>query len=253
MLQTGAHFYSIRSTALYRFVRLPTLFERLVVFCPPLFEDANNTRHAYSKFAQQLEVQQIASVIFDYTGTGDSAGELTDASIATWRLELTEQISDIKQQFPNVRITLLACCSAALVLNETLFECAHDIVFWHPELNGKKYLNQLKRMAKLQPNDDQYIGEASTSLIAGYELSAGLLDELAAINTSLPINKKIFWGEFSMQMPVPVARNRLYQSVSQSAHFSLEVFQQAKFWQASELTLPIPLLKQTMQWLDDAT
>ncbi|OKY26731.1 MULTISPECIES: alpha/beta hydrolase family protein [Thalassotalea] len=251
MLQSGAHFYSTHSTELYRFVRLPALFDRLVMFCPPLFEDANNTRHVYSKFAQQLATERIASVIFDYSGTGDSQGELAEASIATWRSELTQQISSIKQQYPNVNVTLLACCSAALVLNETLFECAHEIILWHPELNGKKYLNQLKRMAKLQPYDDQYIGEASLSLIAGYELSALLLNELAAINISLPINTNIFWGEFSMQVPVSAARSRLYQSVEQNRNFSLEVFQQAKFWQASELTLPLDLLKQTMQWLDD--
>lgn len=252
MLKPGAHFCSIASIALYRFARLPAQFERLVLFCPPLFEDANNTRHAYSKCAQQLEAQQIASVIFDYSGTGDSAGELIDASMTTWQTELTQQIDEIEQQFPKVKVTLLACCSAALVFNDALLERASDIVLWHPELNGKKYLNQLNRMAKLQPADNHYTNEASISLIAGYELSTSLTNELTAVNVTFSTNNTILWCELSMQTPVPAARTRLYQSVEQNTRFSLSVFQQAKFWQASELVQPTHLLNHTVQWLNDA-
>ena len=250
---SNAYFWQGPNARLYRIDRTPESFEQLIVFIPPLLEDANCIRHVYTKMALIAEKQSIASVIFDYSGTGDSELDLTDISVAHWQAEITALFRDVKQAHPAIKVTFLACYSAAILLSEEINKLPDKLVFWHPEIKGTRYIKQLKRLALMQVSNSlesapQYHDE-SVELLAGYQINKVMFKELSGCQLGCPDCASILWIEFSTNGVIPTLREKAFSIWQRRPNFTLQTANAAKFWQASELLLPDNLLQQTLLWM----
>ncbi|MEW6990625.1 hypothetical protein AADZ91_08030 [Colwelliaceae bacterium 6441] len=253
MIKNGAHFWPSPLAKLYRMVRLTPEVDKVVLFIPPLFEGANNTRHAYSKMAQVLLDNHFSSIIFDYSGTGDSELSLAECNFNQWKAELLAQCSALKAQYPQVHITLITCISGALMIDAPLAEQANNIVLWHPECVGKKFITQLKRMAKLQAVDNHYQVPEGCTFLAGYEIPNAMIKAISEANFTLPKRyaNSLLWLELNTNEVIFEPRKQLYDEFASGLHSSIFALPSIKFWQASELIVPHELIQQTMDWLNE--
>ena len=148
-----------------------------LIILPPLLEEMNASRHALSQLTLQLAQQGWRSLQFDLLGTGDSEGELADASLAIWQQNIRDVVALVGLNCP---VHWLVVRSGALLLAGLQEQCA-PIIAWHPTWKGQHWVKPIRRAIALT---QQAAPQSNTLSYAGYTLPKVLLDELAEINTS---------------------------------------------------------------------
>ena len=98
MININAEFFQGTQGKLFRLIRSPKDLQGHVLYLSPLFEQANQTRHMFTRSALNAYEQGLESVVFDHYGTGDSEGELTEASLVLWQQDIVAQLTEIKKR-----------------------------------------------------------------------------------------------------------------------------------------------------------
>ncbi|GHF99220.1 hypothetical protein [Thalassotalea marina] len=248
--QTAACFWQGPYEQLYLLERVCTPCKKVVVFAPPLFEDANTIRHVYTKLAIGLHQQGVSSIVFDYSGTGDSQGCLTQAKLNVWQKELEQVCQHAQKKHNSANVTLVCCHSASLILTEASVNLVDQVVFWHPEFSGKKYIKQLKRTALTQ-QQGQHASNPNCQLFAGYEIPTLMLDSLQDLQIKFAESTNTIWFEFSVDNVMAVSREKYLLDWQTHTGFAFETLNVEKFWQATELIVPDELIESSIRVIND--
>lgn len=250
MTHSEAEFYQGSKGQLFRLVRTPETVHGHIIYIAPLFEEANQTRHVVTRAALGAYALGFQSIIFDHFGTGDSAGVLLDASLAIWQKDIYLQIADIRKQSCH-NITLCAPLSAALLLNDDITHSVDCLQLWQPEFNGKKFIQQFKRLALAanlsSGNVAQSVEHKQMQCIAGYTVSDDLLAEISAQNSQRlsSVDAACDWFEWQVQgSELPLGRVNQRKAVQNNitANMHCYVIYDDKFWQMTALHIPQQLL-----------
>lgn len=245
-----AEFYPGHKGQLFRLVRTPENICGHLLFISPLFEQANNTRHMVTKAATASYANGYQSIVFDHFGTGDSEGQLLDTSLSVWQQDIVEQLVELKKT-SDKPIILSLCLSAALLLNDDILTLIDSAQLWQPELNGKRFVKQFKRlMLANEINKTPEIKKDSTNTwveIAGYTMANSLLDSIAKQTlANLPIcQADVEWIEWlASNTQLPPSRERQLTSLQQVCvnKIQLTTLSDEKYWLASELIVSQQLL-----------
>jgi exosortase A-associated hydrolase 2 len=258
MISTEVEFYQGTVGPLFRIIRTPEKILAHLLFIAPLFEQANQTRHHISRSAINAYHQGIESIVFDHYGTGDSHGELIDASLALWQQDILCQLRDIKTQSSHA-IYLSLPLSAVLLLSDEMLSLIDGVLLLQPDFNGKRFVQQFKRIAlaagltkdnNTQGNKSKNTAadEDETVEIAGYLMNANLLDELAGqnINKLADFDIDFHWFEWQAQSE-ELSPSRIKQQQALANKNNKLLVQQVddvKFWQATELQIAQSFLTQ---------
>ncbi|MBB1075840.1 hydrolase 2, exosortase A system-associated [Rhodoferax sp. 4810] len=191
------------------------------VYCPPLAEEMNRCRATVAQQARQLAALGYACLLMDPFGTGESAGELSNATWEIWQADVLLAAHWLTEQ-TQTPISLwglrLGALLTASVVNQhpQQFE---QLLWWQPVLDGKLFLTQYLRLrvAFLMHRDlpsettDQMrtqLAAGATLEVAGYLLGGALAQALDCTNlrectqlTSLPMT----WLEHVSDTDRPVA------------------------------------------------
>jgi len=162
-----------------------------LVFAPPFAEEMNRVRHTAALTARRLAESGIGTLVLDPYGTGDSEGDIADATWDLWLDDLEkgaawlEAHSHGRVGLWGVRCGALMAASLAARSPERF---AH-MLLWQPVVDGKAYLRQLLRMLmvaslgsgdRLSPDTLLKRLEAGEAIdVAGYRLSSQLALDLA--------------------------------------------------------------------------
>jgi pimeloyl-ACP methyl ester carboxylesterase len=119
-----------------------------VLLCYPGVQEYNITHWAFRKLAGLLSRDGLPTMRFDYSSTGDSEGEVEEASldhhvedIAAAADELMDQTGVRKFSLVGMRLgALLAAAAVARGLR------ACELVLWEPVLRGTDYIGELERL-----------------------------------------------------------------------------------------------------------
>ena len=263
MISTKAEFYSGTKGQLFRLVRTPKQVYAHILFISPMFEQANQTRHHITRSAINAYHLGIESFIYDHFGTGDSEGELTQASLSLWQQDILEQIKHIKAESAQDIIISLPLSAALLLSSEILHE-VDVVMLLQSDFNGKRFVQQFKRLAlvskltqasKSSATKQNHQSTVNKSIvdIAGYQVAETLLDELASqsIATFEQCDAHCYWFEWQRTeekgLPGRVKQQQAFaQKVNQLDTLSIT---DIKFWQATELQLAEEFLTQEQQLL----
>ena len=245
-----------------------------MIYVPPLFEEANQHRHVFTKLALNALKLGVESIIYDPVGTGDSQKNLVDISLTMWQEELTAQIVQLREN-SNQPIVLCLPTSSVLLLTTDIVEQVDALQLWQPEFNGKKFVQQFKRIALAQqlsiPHSQSVPAENPYVEIAGYYMQKRLLEDL-----SLPTIDSVFTqansqrnNQQNMQAcsqikciniewlsstdnELTLARKKQYQQLTQlQQQTQLITIAEPKYWQATSLTIPQTLLASSLQALQE--
>jgi exosortase A-associated hydrolase 2 len=122
--------------------------ERAVVLCNSWGPDYIYSHRTVRQAAIRLAAAGFHVLRFDYFGTGDSAGDLTEASLAMWQDNIRLAIHELSEISGADRIMLIGLRLGAVLAG---LVAAKDpakiekIILWDPIPDGTAYLNELFR------------------------------------------------------------------------------------------------------------
>ncbi len=157
-----------------------------VVLCYPGPQEYRQAHWAYRRLAAALAAAGVHVLRFDYAGTGDSAGESDEGSLARW-VEDTRMAARELQDVAGVRrpalvglrlgaVVAARACAAGLAVS--------DLVLWDPVARGVEYLAGLDAEQasglgeRRYPEDDR---RAADELL-GFLMTPAMRAEIAAVD-----------------------------------------------------------------------
>lgn len=121
----------------------PPAQARVAVLCPPLWHEGVLAHRALRQLGVRLAGDGFWALRFDYSGTGDSAGDTQEGDVAQWLTDIATAVDEGKRLKSVDRVTLVglrlgASLAALAAADRTDVE---RLVLWEPILDGKKYLD----------------------------------------------------------------------------------------------------------------
>lgn len=174
--------------------------ERAVLFLPPFAEEMNKSRRMFTLAAQALARKGIASLIIDLHGTGDSAGEFSEARWDTWHADIAIACAWLRERGCR-RIVLAGLRMGALLALDVAPRTAdvERIVLWQPVVAGDAMITQFLRtdvVAQMLAQADarsstdalrKQLQAGETIEVAGYALAPDLVAAIESLKLeSLP-------------------------------------------------------------------
>lgn len=178
--------------ALHRGPQAPGADSECFVLAPSFAEEMNRCRYMCTMLACRLAQLGCGFLSVDLYGTGDSAGDFSEADWTTWRDDI-DAACDHARQIGYGRISLLGIRLGALLAMELAQRPAvfHRVVLWQPVISGKTALTQFMRIriaASLERDEEAgSIAEFERQLdsgqhvqVAGYDVSPELYKAIRA-------------------------------------------------------------------------
>ncbi len=161
-----------------------------VLLCYPSGHEYMRVHRAYVQLAGRIAARGCPVFRFDYSCTGDSAGDTGDGTMAAWQGDLLLAARELEDTAGPGRLSCVGLRLGAALLSNAVAGGlrASNLVLWDPVVSGDEYLRELRslqeerrRLFSQLPADDAGAGEdAGGTELAGYRYSDALLNELVA-------------------------------------------------------------------------
>jgi uncharacterized protein len=120
--------------------------KRGAVLCYPWGAEYVNAHRAMRQLSIRLSAAGIHSLRFDFFGTGDSAGEMVEASLPGWEADIEVAMEELRDIVDSARVSLIGLRLGATLAAGVAARRSRDVdalVLWDPILSGPKYLASL--------------------------------------------------------------------------------------------------------------
>ena len=103
---------------------------------------------AFRRLSELLVSEGCHVLRFDYFGTGDSAGNCEEARLLNWVDDICTAYLELKEISGAREITLVGLRFGAVLAAKASVKNikVKELILWDPVVNGKDYINGLKRM-----------------------------------------------------------------------------------------------------------
>jgi pimeloyl-ACP methyl ester carboxylesterase len=156
-----------------------------VVLCYPGPQEYRHTHWAFRKLAGMLAREGFHVMRFDYSCTGDSAGDSADASIAQWTEDVLTAVEELREVADVSRVSLAGMrLGGALAAAASARTRVRDLVLWDLVVAGRDYVGELDAVQRAWlrglhfPQDDR----REPDELLGYPFPHALRAETAAID-----------------------------------------------------------------------
>jgi uncharacterized protein len=165
-----------------------------VLLCPPFGQEAIRSHRVFRLLAERLAFSGVATLRFDWYGTGDSAGEDADADLAGWKCDLLiahRQLDAlVLSGRPIVWLGLRLGASVAAMTARDPIERLGKVILWSPVVDGRRWLiEQAQSHAALMRHVRGAAMRTSSSRIdqrpteaIGFEIPAKFADQVSRID-----------------------------------------------------------------------
>jgi len=216
--------------------------EQVWILCPPFAEEEKCARRILTEIALDLQRAGHSSLLFNFSGTGDSEGDFANATLENWRDEIVAMCELAQHRKPNAKIHLLGVRLGASLAAQVAEKCAvENLVLLEPVLDGKAYLAQLGQRRRLRGmlTDADKIDDRAPEDLDGWPLGNALktqLEELQLGRLQLPAKTQLWQigarREVSPALQVWADENQLQP----------KVLLMPPFWNRLDTVSPEPLL-----------
>jgi exosortase A-associated hydrolase 2 len=238
-----------------------------VLVVPPFAEEMNKCRRMVAEATNDLAEHDIASVVPDLYGTGDSGGEFVDADWLTWQDDIVRTLRWAAVQGLSISGILairLGCALTASALAAGVIGPVERTVLWQPVFDGGRFLQQFLRLrtsASLMVDRKESIAELRTRLrsgevveVAGYGLTTRLAADLDAAVTRdrLPLQfGDVTWMEVVRDLGAerPLTSSKVIdQTRFHGGRVDLRLFPGEPFWASTEIVRNREMIDATVQF-----
>jgi len=170
-----------------------------LVIAEPFGEEKRCAARMLVRLARQLAEQQVAVLKFDFSGTGDSAGESGQAQWQCWQEELAFAAQFLKNESGAANLAVLGVRAGALLATR----CAADIAIQalllaEPILSGNEILDELEKRQRIKaailggtgfPNPSQCWEKEENADFAGFAMNPQFAEQLRNANLLQSLKK----------------------------------------------------------------
>lgn len=161
--------------------------EHGVVLAYPGPQEYMQSHYAFRLLAAQLAREGRSVLRFDWSGTGDSAGDGDGVSFQQWRNDLQLAVQELKDVSNARTVSIIGFRLGASIAASTPFKQPIEaLVLWNPVVRGQNYLEELGARARrrfgdlLEPPPWWRQGHAHELL--GHAISSAHLAEIEALD-----------------------------------------------------------------------
>jgi pimeloyl-ACP methyl ester carboxylesterase len=161
------------------------LCDRGVLLCYPVGYEYMRAHWAFRRLAKLLTESGLHVFRFDYFGTGDSAGESGQGSVAQWKADICLGFDELRDMSGARELSVVGFGLGAALAAEASAEALpiHDLVLWDPVVIGKGYIEELKALHNsLSPLFGSSIVDDDFDELLGYPFPAEMRMEIEKIN-----------------------------------------------------------------------
>jgi exosortase A-associated hydrolase 2 len=267
-VETSAGFVGDAHPAFFLQFRPTSAPRAHLLYLPPFAEEMNRCRSVVAEQARWFARHGLSCTLLDYFGSGESSGDLNQASLPIWR----QNIDDLCQQLlqhNQVPLYLWGCRLGALMAMDYLSRtpgAVDKLLLWQPVLSGSLFVTQIlrQRMASRMQKGDKAescvdmrgVLAAGRSLdVAGYRIGGDLVSAIDRLEVESMLQADrpehqldIFWLEHrSESAPFPGTRTRraITRLEQAGARIDLRGFTSDPVWQLHKRGVSDDLLAQT--------
>jgi pimeloyl-ACP methyl ester carboxylesterase len=157
-----------------------------VLCCHPAPQEYMRSYRAVKNLAEGLSRSGLHALRFDWSGTGDSAGDLRDARLATWQQDLAlaaEELLDLSGARRLAIVGLrMGASVAALACAGPRPLVAEPLVLWDPVVRGAAWLKATERVHLRHLDQYRFEPQPDPGSLLGYPLAATLRDDLSGLD-----------------------------------------------------------------------
>jgi len=116
-----------------------------VLICPPWGAEYTNSHRSLRVLARTLAERGHHVLRFDYSGTGDSWGDSTDADLEQWQTDIALAARELRTMSGTDRISLIGMRLGAYVAATAAanLPAVDAIVLWDPVLDGNAWAREV--------------------------------------------------------------------------------------------------------------
>ena len=120
-----------------------------MLLCNPFGQEAIRAHRIYALLAGKLSRLGLHVLRFDYTGTGDSSGDVEDGTQAQWIDDIVEAHEELSAAAGVNRVAWVGLrygATLAVLAAEKLTRALADLIIWDPVVSGAAYVDELLEM-----------------------------------------------------------------------------------------------------------
>ena len=190
----------------------------LTIICPPLFAEYMSTHLALRELAISLSTAGQHVIRFDYRGTGDSSGEISEMRLQDWIEDIRSTIREGIDISGASQLNLVGVRAGALLLCKALQrgDRVHRIALWDPVPDGRSYVETLRDVQRslLARNPFLRRGEKTSAAteLAGQPVADAMIDDLTTLESAVyndidDVAEVVFTKEDAEMPPKPTRRS----------------------------------------------
>ena len=120
--------------------------EKAVILCYPIGQEYIRCHRMYSNLASKLVQEGVHVVKFDYSGTGDSHGDFSGATIDEWVADIRHIAAELRAGTEARQLYIVGVrLGAYLALKYAESEHVDGMVLLSPIFDGAHFLNEIRR------------------------------------------------------------------------------------------------------------
>jgi exosortase A-associated hydrolase 2 len=235
-----------------------------IVFVPPFGEEMNRCRSLVATQARSFASAGYSCTLVDFFGTGDSEGQLRDASLPMWQSNISTVFESVQRDCPAPVILWGLRLGGLLALHFSMLPGCQprDIILWQPVSSASLYITQVlrQRVASLMVRDlppettkeiRQRLADGEDVEVSGYTLSGALVGQIESIDVSLMSGLcagTIYWLEHVTESgkEIGLASRKVVDQLSQQGNrIDVRTFCDPPIWQIHERDFAPQLLATT--------
>jgi pimeloyl-ACP methyl ester carboxylesterase len=234
-----------------------------VVLCHPWGSEYIHAHRSMRQLSKTLMIAGFHTLRFDYSGTGDSAGEMTAASLHDWETDIQLAVDELRETTNAASIVLiglrlgatLAAHVAAAAVTPT-----KSLVLWDPVLCGENYVNELLRGYQAGWGEREMPRGRPASFGGGHEIRGFPLTErmalelrtvdLAALAPALPARTLVVISQ-ATQCQAGLSALELRDQSSSAVEFieSQPAWIEWPLGHPRAGTVPVGIIQRIVEWL----
>jgi len=159
-----------------------------VLCCHPAPQEYMRSYRAVKNLAEGISRSGLHVLRFDWSGTGDSAGDLRDARLATWQQDLAVAAEELLDLSGARRLAIvglrLGASVAALACARPRQLLAEPLVLWDPVIRGTVWLEATAQAHLRHLDQYRFEPQPDPGSLLGYPLAPALRGDLAGLDLS---------------------------------------------------------------------
>ena len=159
-----------------------------VLLCNPFGQEAIRAHRIYAVLAQKLSRLGMHVLRFDYSGTGDSSGEVEEGNQAQWIDDILDAHEELSAAAEVSRVSWVGLrygATLAVLAAEKVTRPLADVIMWDPIVSGAAYVSELVEMHAAFMRDDLLHwapGADAGAEALGFPLGAELRGAMTALD-----------------------------------------------------------------------